>query len=357
MRALAALSVVAYHATQTGSADDPLTKLLSRLNVGVAVFFALSGFLLLYPFLAASAGHRPRPSLRGYALRRFARIVPAYWLCLTVSALMLNWPRVFSRDGWIYYGFAQIYAPADIANTGLAVAWSLDTEVSFYVALPAIATGLGAVLLRGGMVAALSAVGLAALVSIVIYAAVEGPECCSGWVVTLPATLALFAPGIALATLHVAACDRPRLQARLRRLAKPVGAWWLAAAAVYVALGIAVEDPPTSVWPPFAVLAGMLLFPVVCGDDQGWFRRVLGSRVLLWLGTVSYGIYLWHLQFVRWLGDNVAISGSLNRTVILSVVATVLAVSFAAVSYYGLERYAITAARQRARSFEDGPAN
>ena len=61
----------------------------------MTVFFVLSGFLLYRPFLAADLdGLRP-VALRDYARRGVLRIVPAYWLALTVIALWLNLDEVF----------------------------------------------------------------------------------------------------------------------------------------------------------------------------------------------------------------------------------------------------------------------
>ena len=55
---------------------------------GVAIFFLLSGFLLSGPFWGAYDAGRPMPSLRTYALRRAARIMPGYYTALTVSLIL-----------------------------------------------------------------------------------------------------------------------------------------------------------------------------------------------------------------------------------------------------------------------------
>src|SRR5260370_42480308 len=82
LRAAAAVAVVLTHvAFQTGEVVRGAGgALLGRLDAGVAVFFALSGFLLYRPYVAARWDGRPPPPVRRYALRRAARILPAYWL-------------------------------------------------------------------------------------------------------------------------------------------------------------------------------------------------------------------------------------------------------------------------------------
>jgi hypothetical protein len=68
------------------SVRDRTGPYLSRLDVGVAVFFALSGFLLYRPFVARRMDGRPRPPTRDYLRNRFLRIFPGYWLALTILA-------------------------------------------------------------------------------------------------------------------------------------------------------------------------------------------------------------------------------------------------------------------------------
>lgn len=92
------------------------------------------------------------------------RIAPAFWLCLTVSALLFSWHEVLSRNGWVHYAFAQIYFP-DAGRRGLRIAWSLDTEISFYLMLPLFAVVLAVLTVRLRTVALLLAVAL----SIVVY--------------------------------------------------------------------------------------------------------------------------------------------------------------------------------------------
>ena len=85
LRAVAAAMVLLTHvAFWTGTSHlDFVGGLLARADAGVAVFFAISAFLLLRPWIrAAFADEAERPSLRTYAVRRLVRIMPAYWLAL-----------------------------------------------------------------------------------------------------------------------------------------------------------------------------------------------------------------------------------------------------------------------------------
>ena len=78
LRAIAALSIVAYHvAPRAGAFDDEFALDLSaQLSTGVALFFLISGFLLYRPFVIAHAQGERFPDVGAYAWRRFLRIVP-----------------------------------------------------------------------------------------------------------------------------------------------------------------------------------------------------------------------------------------------------------------------------------------
>src|SRR5205814_5327770 len=118
---------------------------------------------------------------------------------------------------------------------------------------------------------------------------------------TLIGSFEPFAAGMAVAILHVHRAELRRLPNPWRRLwlaAVRSDGVWIAAAVVAVAVGLAVEGGHVM---PFhsthaATLATTLLFvPLVFRPRMSRLARVLGgSRVLVGLGAISYGIYLWH---------------------------------------------------------------
>src|SRR6476659_3734388 len=94
-RALAALSVLVAHVALFSGVvnrNRTLAPYLARADVGVSIFFLLSGFLLYRPFVAAHLSARSAGSLGGYARRRALRIIPAYWFALTIVAFVLHAP-------------------------------------------------------------------------------------------------------------------------------------------------------------------------------------------------------------------------------------------------------------------------
>ena len=88
MRGLAALGVLVTHvAFQTGSTHVPiLGRIWGRFDLAVAVFFALSGFLLWRSHAGAARGMGPAQGIVRYWISRATRILPAYCLLYTSDA-------------------------------------------------------------------------------------------------------------------------------------------------------------------------------------------------------------------------------------------------------------------------------
>lgn len=109
MRAIAALLVVAYHvAYVSGSLSFGWAASFTLLfQVDVPIFFAISGFVLYRPMVAARHG-APRRSISAYARSRALRILPAYWVALTLAAIYPTLLGVFTGDWWRYYGLLQV---------------------------------------------------------------------------------------------------------------------------------------------------------------------------------------------------------------------------------------------------------
>ncbi len=149
LRAIAALMVLGYHVYLRSSPDPENAWDIGRLlNLGVPIFFVLSGFLLYRPFASARLDGRRMPSIGRYAKRRFFRVIPGYWVALSVFALLIPaWVDVLDQDAWIYYGLVQTWVPGHTFG-GLSPAWSLSVELAFYLLLPFYALALDRVLRR-----------------------------------------------------------------------------------------------------------------------------------------------------------------------------------------------------------------
>ncbi len=138
LRAIAALLVVVVHvgAASGFTFRSSLGQYTARGEIGVSVFFLISGFLLYRPFAAAALAGRPGPNVRSYLVRRALRIVPLYWVALVVTYLFTGWASVHGVSGFLENAFfLQVYSRQWVFH-GITQAWSLCIEVTFYLALP-----------------------------------------------------------------------------------------------------------------------------------------------------------------------------------------------------------------------------
>ena len=109
------------------------------LMFGGLLVFLLSGFLLYRPWARAAMVAGEGPAVGGYALRRAARILPAYWLMVAFTLLLLPEIQPVRWQAWpVHLGLLHIYVPG-FTLEGLTQTWSLATEVAFYLLLPLLA--------------------------------------------------------------------------------------------------------------------------------------------------------------------------------------------------------------------------
>jgi peptidoglycan/LPS O-acetylase OafA/YrhL len=371
LRAIAALAVLGTHVGVVAhlyTGHSIVGRFAARLEVGVAVFFLISGFLLYRPFVRARMLDQPRPQTAAYAWRRFLRIAPAYWVALTVVGIWFGSSTLFTARGITsYYGLAQNYTQTAIGNP-IVQAWTLCIEIAFYAFLP-----LYAVLMRAlpgrtwtarmrtelGALAVLFLVGvgwkLVALSDVNPHDVVLTTE-----LLALPAYFDQFALGMGLAVLSVWLERRgnlPRALAPLNRF--PSLSWGVALVAFWVVstqIGLTARffEPATRSQYLlrhflFALIALALIVPAVIGDQRrGVVRRLLGNRVLLYLGLVSYGIYLYGgavaPQLEDWGYRSLApdgVGGGILTFALWVIPAVIGTVVLATISYYVIERRAL----------------
>ncbi|KUI13176.1 acyltransferase [Mycolicibacterium acapulense] len=306
IRAVAALLVMLTHAAYTtGKYPQGYVGLVySRAEIGVPIFFVLSGFLLFSPWVKASAEGRPGPSVRRYAWRRVLRIMPAYVVTVLAAYLVYHFRTAGPNPGHTWEGLlrnltlTQIYTDNylySFLHQGLTQMWSLAVEVAFYAVLPLLAWLLLVVLCRrrwrpGVLIGGLAALALITPAWLILVHTTDFlPDGARLW---LPSYLVWFIGGMLLSALQP-------LGVRAYGLACIP----LAVACYFIASTPIAGEPTTSPTELrealvkvffYTVIATLAVAPLALGD-RGVYARLLSSRPMVFLGEISYEIFLIHL--------------------------------------------------------------
>lgn len=358
VRAIAALSVVTYHAAEDRGtiSHGYLGDILNQFSGGVAIFYMLSGFLLFLPFVRDQRDGVRRVSVVAYFRRRLVRIAPAYWIALTALAI---WPGVrgdvLGSNWWRFYGFAQLYGRQTIYE-GLGQAWTLCVEILFYAALPVLALVLTRVVStepprRWVASQLLAMVALAVLVILVAFGVEAVGYASVGehtWLGSVLGSLTCFFPGMLLATVVAARERNPTAAQAVGGLASRRYLCW-SAAVILIALDAASAPLRSGALDPVAVV--LIIMPVTIAPDCHEPRGLLTHPVMVWLGTVSYGIYLWHKPFVDYVAAHVPFTtiGAVGDIAVLGCTLTPVLI-VATASYYLVEKPMIDANNARLRA-------
>jgi peptidoglycan/LPS O-acetylase OafA/YrhL len=342
VRAIAATTVLFLHvggsthaAREAGWGD-----LIGGLGIGVPIFFVISGFLLYRPFVAADVLGAPAIRAGAFLWRRALRIIPLYWVALTVIFLLTH--NSTDRPGgffsgepwWIFYGFGQVY-DGDATGGGLTQAWTLCIEVTFYLALPLYAFGVARIRRAASTLSAeFGVLALIAVASLAFREAVKGTTA----LYTLPSFFYLFVCGMLLAILSVEAERTPETSRRLIGVTRYA---WPVALVLFCIQNWVIRDLDVSLATDVtdAVIATLVMTPAVFGDAATRVRRFLGHPAVMWVGLVSYGLYLWHPQVVSaaysaGIGDHFTGLGYFPFAILMFLCTAALA----GCTYYAIER-------------------
>jgi peptidoglycan/LPS O-acetylase OafA/YrhL len=295
-------AVVGYHALRLvlerrgGDWGDvaPIWWWAGTGRLGVDAFFVLAGYLVVSSWESC---RRHAASLAAavaeFARRRAWRILPPY-LVMLVVVVPLAAPELLSADRvWDLARLVTVqqYLDPDLPSQVNLPIWSLTTEVHFYLVVPMVAW-----LLRrlGGWPLVLPALALA-----VWWTGNESRGDLSAGL--LPGRLDQFVVGAAVGSLIVAwrRGEGSRIVDVLTaRAALPVLLAGLLAVGTYHGAVHRTGDeslPPLLVHPIAGLLLGGLLVRLVCGRTP----RLLEHPALVWLGGISFSLYLWHYPILE----------------------------------------------------------
>ncbi|MEU7949500.1 acyltransferase [Micromonospora taraxaci] len=378
LRAVAVFAVLLHHVSFLSGltySSGLAGGVLARMDVGVAIFFALSGFLLYRPFARAAIQAQPKPPVRTYLWHRALRILPGYWAVAVVALTWLNIDYLRSLWDWaIPLLLVHIYEPLRLP-VGVEQTWSLATEAVFYLALPLIAAlgrwmGGRTPLARARRQLALGvALVLAGLVWNVYAHGPDSPLPQMSWL-WLPAFLDWFGIGIVLAVLaswppsttsspflpHLGSDGSDRGEKDLwsgtphgLRVVTfaPGTSWliagvllWIASTPIAGPRGLESATPVESISEHllFLLITWCVIAPLVGRGSGGVPRALLLQPLVRFLGRISYGIFLWHILALEVCFRLLGFTRTQSSFWVLLTVTLALTIPVAAASYYLIER-------------------
>lgn len=377
LRAIACLLVVWHHTAQKLNPEgaSPVVQALHFLGmrgeVGVSLFFVLSGCLLSLPFWKSFAEKREFPSIKRYTANRAARIAPAFWLNLIVCNILAVW--LFNLEfSWQKFSTAFLFINSYHYSTFFpnelnGPLWSIGLEVSCYLLLPI-------VLFLIFKTARTTSQAITGVTASIVFLQILNPfivqvfmtdDKLKGWQFGMDGGAKQWLPYWnvgsfftqfllgSLAALMIVVLNRKQKGPNRLFDVGFVGASLGAIMLVLHRLNPGAPDPITQqpyVSPYFALLMATAL---VCASQSVYAARFLDNKLFAWLAKLSFGIYLWHMVVIEVIARQFVpefVYGGVTdvgQWVGLSSVVLIVAVAIAAVSWKWFEAPILAAVHRR----------
>ncbi|MFZ4717970.1 MAG: acyltransferase family protein [Ilumatobacteraceae bacterium] len=358
-RAIAAVMVLVFHVagdTDFLRSGEPGAHVIDNFgSFGVAVFFVLSGLVIFRPFVLSGLKGTTAPHTPSFYLRRACRIFPAYWVALFAWAI--SSADIEHTKGTIIGKILLIdlYDPDVVWLTGLVISWTLAVEVVFYLLVPLWGWAMRAIARRGdarGHTIRVYLVGCGLLYLSGFAYRVIIDHTASGWATrwaVFPNFTDWFALGMLLAVLSAWRELGGAMPSWLTGFAGRPAGCWICAAACFAAIvflkgdQLLFERHETTGQLAWRMMfqgwaAFFFVLPVVLGDASRASLRPFQARPLVFVGTVSYGVYLWHRIVQLWIGDVGSGLGSRGWMLVQLCLVLPITIAIATVSYRIVER-------------------
>ncbi|WP_373236041.1 acyltransferase family protein [Cohaesibacter celericrescens] len=308
LRAIAASLVVVIHTAAFRDFGWVGNNITDAGLCGVYIFFVISGF-------SVTQSYSQEKKYTSYLYRRLLRIVPLYYICITITFFLITTqiipPSTWAADGInsydahnliLHYLFIS-YLDAGTANTILNVEWTLPIEVFWYLLLPLFFPKNFRWI--HVIVGALIILSLPSAIKFLLNEFSIGPELISTQF--LP-----FRYGIYFLLGVIAHTIRSRHQQALSSYLTPILALGIILAGLNLLFSIG-NTPRMMAFATFFVVIGY-------NAQFSWLARVFESKILLFVGTLSYGLYLVHYPILEILRKtDIPANGLIGFSIIMAL--------------------------------------
>lgn len=294
LRAVSILMVIGSHSVRTADFPSwmiPYSSFILDGNVGVRIFFVISGFLITW-LLLREREKTNRIDLAAFYIRRVLRIFPVFYTFLLAVLVITNWiHRDFTNVEWLVTAvFTRNYYQG---NWTLGHLWSISVEEQFYLIWP-----VTLLLLKNRkklLVAALTVIAAAPIARVFLYVSQwrwlgEYSFFTQADSLMFGCLLAIFMTGDSVIKPWIFLHQYQRT-AQFFFIAIIYLIWMLGH---YGVMGfLTVPFGPT-----LQAAATACLMASVIIVRQGWLFCLLNLRVVAAIGTISYGLYIWQQIFL-----------------------------------------------------------
>ncbi len=322
VRAIAVLAVLGFHLAFMA---HWIGHIAQGGFLGVDVFFVLSGMLITELLVADAAAH-PLASLAGFYRRRSLRLLPALGLML---GIMIGYYQLTRSTGhatlvdlWAVVTYVTVGSASHPFPPGIAQVWTLVVEWEFYLVWPAVLVTL---LRRNvsrrviGLLVAVAAVAVAGFRALLFHH--DG----GNWILSYHFAWLRFDE-------LLLGCALGLLAGELR-----VPGWLRTIGLAGILLAISRATYPDH----WLYLGGMMALAIATAAviaprrvGGWWADRILTSAPMVWIGRLSYSLYLWSVPTVAEVGRR----GGSIPLVLRVIVAIAASFALAAASYYLVEK-------------------
>lgn len=300
VRGLAILGVLAFHTDG---------QWLSGGFLGVDIFFVLSGYLMVGILVNSTQSGLSMP-MTAFWLRRARRLAPALLTMILVVVLMQlfvlterppQWrgdvvaALAYVTNWWALISGAD-YFTAWQSPSPLLQTWSLGIEEQFYIALPVVLWLLLRARIQGRRLAAVfAALGVASAAWAFVLQTGDPLRVYFGTDTRVQALLA----GAVVGVLCVRPAGVPRVW---RNEGLQVAGWVSLAGLIGLMIWVRPWDQRLEAWvlTVSALLAAVMLWALLDGANSP-LAKVFAWRPLVWVGGISYALYLWHWPVFLWI--------------------------------------------------------